>query len=301
VRQPLGQHFLHDGKVVKTILAAAELKPGDSVLEIGPGKGVLTFELANRVQRLVAIELDRKLAENLKKKFSGNPRVSIIHADFLKTSLSDVIPECPCRGSMDPLPVTAGDDEEKRILSPIKVLGNLPYSITSPIFEKLMSWPGWDTGVFLIQREVAERIASPAGSRAYGILTLAIQLFAEVETILQVPPGAFAPPPRVSSTVIRLRRKKSPEVPPELIGDFFDLAHGAFAHRRKTIANSLALFTGQTRASIEKWLCQQKIPAGARAETIALREFAQLAVAWSIFRREMNLTSHPATSTILRT
>jgi 16S rRNA (adenine1518-N6/adenine1519-N6)-dimethyltransferase len=101
--------------------------------------------------------------------------------------------------------------------------------------------------------------------------------------------------------VVRLRRKKSPDVPPERLRDFFDLAHGAFAHRRKTIANSLALFTGQKRAYIEKWLCQQKISAGARAETLALQEYAQLAVAWSIFRREMNLTSHPATSTIPRT
>ena len=148
---------------------------------------------------------------------------------------------------------------------------------------------------------MAERIASPAGSRAYGILSLAVQLFAEVETVLQVPPGAFSPPPKVSSTVVRLRRKKSPEVPPEFVRDFFDLVHGAFAHRRKTIANSLALFTGQTRADIENWLCQQKISARARAETIALKEYAQLAVAWSIYRREMNLTSHPATSTIPRT
>jgi 16S rRNA (adenine1518-N6/adenine1519-N6)-dimethyltransferase len=280
MRQPLGQHFLHDGKAVKTILAAAELKPTDTALEIGPGKGVLTEGLVSRVRRLVAVELDSRLAEKLKTRFASKPSAEFLQLDFLKADLNALFAP-----------------EER----PVKVLGNLPYSITSPIFEKLMAWPGWDLGVFLIQREVAERIASPAGSRAYGILTLAVQLFAEVEIILQVPPGAFSPPPKVSSTVVRLRRKKIPEVPPEHIQDFFDLAHGAFAHRRKTIANSLALFTGQKRANIENWLCQQKISAGARAETIALKEYAQLAVAWSIYRREMNLTSHAATSTILRT
>jgi len=301
MRPPLGQHFLHDEKAVKTILAAAELKSTDTALEIGPGQGVLTFELAKRVNRLVAIELDRKLAEALQKKFSGNGNVTILRADFLKVTLNDVTPtKVGAQSINDGLdPGFRRDDINNRI--PVKVLGNLPYSITSPIFEKLMAWPGWDVGIFLVQREVAERIASRAGSRAYGILTLAVQLFAEVETILQVPPGAFTPPPKVSSTVIRLRRKKFPAVPPEYIRDFFDFAHGAFAHRRKTIANSLAFFTGQKRASIESWLCLQKISARARAETITFEEYAQLAVAWSIYRREMNLTSHPATSTILRT
>jgi 16S rRNA (adenine1518-N6/adenine1519-N6)-dimethyltransferase len=137
---------------------------------------------------------------------------------------------------------------------------------------------------------VAERMAGGPGSRAYGILTLAIQIFADVETILQVPPEAFNPPPKVHSCVIRLRRKKVPAVPPEHTHDFFDLLHGAFAHRRKTIANSLAFFSGIERARIESWLHRHKISPGARAETIRLEQFAQMAVAWSIFRRETKLT-----------
>jgi len=282
MRQPLGQHFLHDYKVAKTILASAELMPTDTALEIGPGKGVLTFELAKRVQRLVAIELDRKLAENLKKKFSGQDTVTILQADFLKTDLSNVIPRGPWRGIHGSPTEALGDD--------VKILGNLPYSITSPIFEKLMAWTGWETGVFLIQREVAERIAARPGSRTYGILTLAVQLFADVETILQVPPGAFVPPPKVFSTVIRLRRKKRASLAPEQTAGFFDLIHGAFSHRRKTIANSLAFFSGIERARIERWLSRHKISPGARAETIALEQYAELADAWPIFRREMNLT-----------
>jgi 16S rRNA (adenine1518-N6/adenine1519-N6)-dimethyltransferase len=269
MRQPLGQHFLQDYKVAKTILTAAELKPTDVALEIGPGKGVLTETLAARVHRLVAVELDASLAGNLKRHFASKPSVEIIHRDFLKSDLDALFPE-------------------KTLAA--KVLGNLPYSITSPIFEKLMAWDGWETGVFLIQREVAERIAAPPGSRVYGILTLAVQLFATAETLLKVPPGAFAPPPKVESMVLRLRRKKSPALPAHEIDAFFNLVHGAFAHRRKTIANSLAFFSGIERTTLAEWLTRHKISPAARAETIALEDYAQLAGAWSIFRREMNLT-----------
>ena len=267
MRQPLGQHFLRDEKVVKTILAAAELQSTDQALEIGPGKGVLTEPLARRVARLVAVELDAGLAEGLQRRFIQKKSLTVVHGDFLKVSLPDLFPE-----------------------PPVKILGNLPYSITSPIFEKLMPWTGWETGVFLIQREVAERIAGRPGSRAYGILTLAVQLFAEVEMILQVPPEAFLPPPKVTSCVIRLRRKKNPDLPPHQLPDFFDLVHGAFSHRRKTIANSLAFFSGIARADIESWLVRHNISPSTRAEAIGLEHYVRLAVAWSIFRREMNLT-----------
>jgi len=277
MRQPLGQHFLRDLKVVKTIVAAAELKTTDTTLEIGPGKGVLTGELLGRGGALTAIELDRAMAKELEQRFNGCARFKMIQGDFLKTDLQ-----------------TLFDPKQY----PIKVLGNLPYSITSPIFEKLMTWPGWDVGVFLIQREVAERIASQPGSRVYGILTLAVQIFADVEILLQVKPGAFNPPPRVISSVIRLRRKKQADIPSDRLPDFFDLVHGAFAHRRKTIANSLALHTGVARVVVEKWLVAQAISPLARAETLGAADFGKLTDAWAIFRREMNLTSATATSTI---
>jgi len=275
MRQRLGQHFLRDPKVVKTILAAAELVPTDTVLEIGPGQGVLTDPLASRVARLVAVELDDTLALDLKERYAERPSVQIVHADILKVDLG-VLAQDP---SLSRLPAR-----------PLKILGNLPYSITSPIFEKLMPWTGWDTGVFLIQREVAARIAAHPGSRDYGILTLAVQLFADAEMVLQVPPGAFQPPPKVSSSVIRLRRKPRPLVRLVELVDFFDLVHGAFAHRRKTIANSLAFHSQRTRAEVEKWLIQQGVPPGGRAETVALGDYAKLAGAWSVFRREINLT-----------
>jgi 16S rRNA (adenine1518-N6/adenine1519-N6)-dimethyltransferase len=268
VRQPLGQHFLRDPRVVETILQAAELKPTDLALEIGPGKGVLTEPLSARVAQLVAVELDRTLAPRLTERFAARPSVRIVQADFLKTDLPDLFPK-----------------------TPIKVLGNLPYSITAPIFEKLLAWPGWETGVFLIQREVGERIRAQAGSRTFGILSLAVQLFADVELIAQVKPGAFVPPPKVTSVVIRLRRKPALPLAAETMPAFFDLAHAAFSHRRKTLANSLALFSGIDKKKIETWLASQRIAATARAESLALAEYLRLSDPWRIFRREMNLTS----------
>ncbi len=275
MRQRLGQHFLRDAQVVKTILAAAELRSEDIVLEIGPGRGVLTEPLAARVSHVVAVELDDALAKRLQHQFHTRPLVHIVHADILKVDL-DAFPFVP----LLPRPRAPS----------LKILGNLPYSITSPIFEKIMPWTAWETGVFLIQREVAARITAQPGSRDYGILSLAIQLFADAEIILQVQPGAFLPPPKVSSSVIRLRRKAQPLVAQAAIPDFFDLVHGAFAHRRKTIANSLAFHAKIPRAEAEKWLTDNGVRPQARAETVGLADYVKLSNAWSIYRRETNLT-----------
>lgn len=271
IRPPLGQHFLRDPKVVETILQASELQPTDLALEIGPGKGVLTDPLSQRVARLVAIELDRTLAPKLQARFVDRPHVTIVHEDFLKVDLNAVIP------------AEAG-------IQPIKVLGNLPYSITSPIFEKLLAWPGWQTGVFLIQKEVAERIRSGPGSRTFGVLSLAVQLFAEVEWILAVKPGAFVPPPQVHSAVIRLRKKAALPLAETLIPAFFDLVHAAFSHRRKTLANSLALFSALPKKKVEEWLTAQSVRGEVRAESLPLAEYVRLASPWALFRRETNLT-----------
>jgi 16S rRNA (adenine1518-N6/adenine1519-N6)-dimethyltransferase len=263
MRPSLGQHFLRDPKVIQTILAAAELKASDTALEIGPGKAVLTEPLAARIKRLVAIELDRELEAKLKVRFQSQTKVEIIQGDFLKTDLNALFPNIP-----------------------IKVLGNLPYSITSPIFEKLLAWPGWEIGVFLVQREVAERMRAKAGSRTYGLLSLAIQLSAEVESIAIVPPGAFAPPPAVHSSVIRLRRKAAPVIPPAEVADFFHFARAAFAHRRKTVANAVALETHVDKNRLSEWLLAAGIPAQARAEQITLETYAMMAPRWAVFRRE---------------
>ena len=266
-RKPkFSQHFLRDHTVTQTLLAAAELEPHHSALEIGPGKGALTFALSDRVQALTAVELDKTLAIELAERFTKKPRVRIVQADFLTADLAALFPLASWE-------------------QPIKVLGNLPYSITSPIFEKLFTWPGWQTGVFLVQLEVAERMGSGPGSRAFGILSLAVQLFADVEIIREVPPDAFVPPPNVTSAVIRLRRKSRALLPDSEILDFFDLAYASFAHRRKTLANSLAMHTDCPKKEVEAWLHEQAVPTLARAESLGLEEYVRLTPAWAIFRR----------------
>lgn len=286
MRQRLGQHWLRDPKVIQVMLAAAELTPEDTALEIGPGRGIMTFPLLDRVKRLIAVELDDTLAPRLAARLVHRPAIQVVHADILQVDL-DVLAQDPA------LP------QEPR--KPIKLLGNLPYSITAPIFEKVLAWPGWETGVFLIQREVAERIAAKPGGKDFGVLSLAVQLFAEPEMIHQVKPGAFIPPPKVRSTVVRLRRKSKLLVHQEDIPSFFDLVHGSFAHRRKTIANSLAMHAEIPRTEVEKWLLREGSDTTRRAEVLGLEEYARLAHPWSVFRREMKLTSPTATSTIRRT
>jgi 16S rRNA (adenine1518-N6/adenine1519-N6)-dimethyltransferase len=260
---------LRDPRIAQTIVEAAELRPTDTALEIGPGKGALTQILIQRVQNLVAVELDRTLGPRLEARYAAVPSFKLVQGDFLKTDLDVLFPN-------------ASPDR------PIKILGNLPYFITSPIFEKILVWPGWDTGVFLIQREVGDRMRSRAGSRTFGILSLAVQLFAEVEAITKVGPGAFIPPPRVTSLVIRLRRRKVLPLPEADIPAFFDLAHAAFSHRRKMLANSLSLFSGLPKKNADAWLERHGIPPAARAESLEVRDYVRLAGPWAIFRREKN-------------
>jgi 16S rRNA (adenine1518-N6/adenine1519-N6)-dimethyltransferase len=186
------------------------------------------------------------------------------------------------KADLDALFPGAGPDH------PIKILGNLPYAIAAAIFEKILAWPGWQTGVFLVQREVGERMLSGPGSRTFGVLSLAVQLYAEGETILKVKPGAFTPPPRVTSLVIRLHRKKSPALEGRDVAAFFDLVHAAFSHRRKTLANSLALYTRRSKAEVESWLATHLGDARQRAETLALSDYVHLAPLWYVFRREKN-------------
>jgi len=280
MRQPLGQHFLRDPQVVQAILEAAELKKTDVALEIGPGKAILTEPLAARVAKLVAVELDRTLAQKLVARFATMPYIQIVSRDFLKLDLPPLFPEAA--------------------QAPIKVLGNLPYAITAPIFEKLLTWPGWDTGVFLVHREVVDRLRAVEGSRAFGLLSLAVQLFAEVEAIRQVPPSAFAPAPEVHSTVIRMRRKQTALLPPEDIPAFFDFARAAFGHRRKTVGNSLALATQFPKKQLQEWLVSQQLNFDLRAEAIGLEDYVRIARPWGIFRREMELTGDTPTSTITK-
>jgi len=244
-RQKLGQHFLIKGSVLERIAAAACPEPQDLVIEIGPGRGSLTERLLRRASRVVAVELDPYLVAHLRRKFAGDPRVEVVEGDVLSTDLAQ--------------------------WGRAPVAGNLPYYIASPILEKTVrpgpeGAPPW--AVFLIQKEVAERLVAPPGTRGYGYLTVATALFAEARLLFEVKPSAFHPPPKVDSAVVLL----TPRVRDWGIAGreaFLGFVGQCFRHKRKTLRNNLAEVYG--KSLVESWP-----EAGLRAEQIELERFAEM-------------------------
>lgn len=259
---PLGQHFLHDSAVAGKIVDALE-PDGSEVLEIGPGRGALTFELAERAARLVAVELDRRLAKTL----AAEPRIggaTILHGDVLERPLADW---------MEPLP------EEGFLLA-----GNLPYAITSPVlFACFEARPGLKRAVLMMQHEVARRLAAPPGSRTYGIVSVLGSVHARIELLFTVGSGAFKPPPGVTSAVVRLILHPQPlfgiassEGPSEAW--FRAVVKAAFGQRRKMLKNSLAGGLGHIgAAALEAAARTAGIDLTRRAESLAPEEFVRLA------------------------
>ena len=208
----LGQHFLIRQSILERIAAAACPENTGTVIEIGPGKGALTAHLVERAERIVAIEVDSVLVQYLRSKFRGQPRVEIIASDILKTDLTKW-------GS-------------------VAIVGNLPYYITSPIIDQVVHARGlWSRAVFLVQKEVAERLKASPGTRDFGFLSVQTQLFANVEILFTVPPSAFRPPPKVDSAVVRLTPKH--ELPATDAEAFLQFAGRCFHQKRKTIRNNL--------------------------------------------------------------
>ena len=191
----LGQHFLADVSIAERIVDALGDVSQATVVEIGPGAGALTATLAARARRLIAIELDRVLAAQLRMKYSATPNVEIIEGDVLAIDFATLFGPPPGR-SRPGLPV---------ITSKAKVVGNLPYYITSPILMRLFQFhEQFDSLVIMVQREVGDRIVAKPGGSEYGLLSATVQLYAKVEKLFIVPAGAFSPPPKVQSSVLRL-------------------------------------------------------------------------------------------------
>ena len=241
----LGQHFLARQSILARIAAAACPEPCDLAIEIGPGKGALTAHLLERAARVVAIEVDPHLIDYLRQKFREQPRLEIVDGDVLKTDLGQ--------------------------WGPAVVAGNLPYYITSPILEHVFALgAAWRRAVFLVQKEVAERLVSPAGARAYGYLTVQTNLFAEPELLFPVSASAFQPPPKVESAVVRLTPRDSAEN----FGvtdrpGFLAFASQCFLHKRKMLRNNLAPVYGKDRVD--------GLPeAKRRAEQLSIEQLAAL-------------------------
>lgn len=210
--QRYGQHFLVRGSVLERIARAACPQPVPLAIEIGPGKGALTTHLLDRAERVIAIEVDTVLVHYLQHKFREQPKLEIVTGDVLKTGLG--------------------------AWGAAAIAGNLPYYITSPILDRVFALgEHWQRAVFLVQKEVAQRITAAPGSRDYGYLSVRCQVEAECELLFDVPPAAFQPPPKVDSAVVRLTRRAAPV---EDVAAFVQFAGVCFKQKRKNLRNNLA-------------------------------------------------------------
>ena len=261
----LGQNFLADTSAAGRIVDALGDISQAVVVEVGPGKGALTDVLAQRAGRLIAIELDRMLATELRFKYSRFTNVEVLEGDVLKTDFRTVLKR------------TIGPLDDLRPLKPsrARVVGNLPYYITSDILLRLFEFQEqFDCIVIMVQREVAERIAAKLGSRDYGLLSATAQLYAKVEMLFTLPPGAFAPPPKVHSSVLRLTiapRFEELQVRPQ---EFIQFLKTAFAMKRKTLVNNLkSNYAGE---GIRTSLKQSGVRPDVRAEALDLENMAAI-------------------------
>jgi len=265
-RKPkLGQHFLIDKSAAARVADALGDLSQSTVLEIGPGRGALTSRLARQARRLIAIELDRVLAAQLRMHFSLAPSVEIIEADILAVDFDTIFGPKP--GSMRP----GLNHEPERV----KVVGNLPYFITSDILLRLFEYRKYfELVVLMVQREVADRLAAQPGKSEYGLLSATAQLYTRVEKLFTLPPEAFSPPPKVHSTVVRLTmdcRLEHLQVPEE---DFIRFLKLSFGQKRKTLWNNLKseYDSQRLRSAMER----TGVKASVRAETLSLEKTAAL-------------------------
>ena len=254
----LGQNFLIKRGIVDEIVHAAELTPGEPVLEVGPGIGTLTQGLAQSGADVTAIELDRRLLEVLDTTLASYDNVRIVHGDVLKLDVPTIMNH-----------------------KPFKVVANLPYYITTPIIMSLLeSKLPIERLVVMVQKEVALRMVAKPGTKDYGALSVAVQYYTEPDIVLDVPPKSFLPAPAVTSSVIRcvLRDKPPVDVIDEKL--FFRVVKAGFAQRRKTFANTMKT-TGLSKDRIEELLAKAHIDGQRRGETFTLQEFADVANAWA--------------------
>jgi 16S rRNA (adenine1518-N6/adenine1519-N6)-dimethyltransferase len=263
-RKRLGQHFLVDEAVLGRILSAAELSPGDIVVEIGPGLGILTEGLARRGARVIAVELDAKLVALLRKRLAGFPDVRIVRADILKTAPRDLLREN----------VATSD-----VARGYKVIANLPYYITSPVLSHFLeAQPRPSEMVIMVQKEVGETIAAAPGKMR--LLSVKTQLYSKPVVVSYVPAASFYPPPKVDSIVLRLDVYSQPPIEVSDVTGFFDIVMHGFSSPRKQLRNSLSHSLEMPPGQVASLLEKAGIEAKRRAETLSLEEWRQL---WEVF------------------
>lgn len=254
-RKRFGQHFLEPAWVARLVAAVAPA-PDDTFLEIGPGRGALTKVLAPRVTRVIAVEIDRDLAAALPTLLP--PHVRVVQGDFLDVDLDALL---------------AGE------ATPLRVIGNLPYNVASPILFTLLHAADegrrFSDATLMLQKEVADRLVATPGSGDYGALAIQVALLADVDRLLTLPPGAFRPPPKVTSAVVRLRFRSAAVN----VGDrrlFETLVRGMFLQRRKTLANALKPVLGALGRDTAEILRTARVDPGRRPETLDVSDIARI-------------------------
>ncbi|KJE26084.1 16S rRNA (adenine(1518)-N(6)/adenine(1519)-N(6))-dimethyltransferase RsmA [Geobacillus thermoleovorans] len=261
-KKSLGQNFLIDANILRKIVDVADISPDTGAIEIGPGIGALTEQLARRAKKVVAFEIDGRLLPILADTLSPYDNVRIFHQDVLKADLRAVIAE------------------ELADVSDRMVVANLPYYVTTPIIMKLLTDRLPIRGmVVMLQKEVADRLAAKPGTKDYGSLTIAVQYYTEAEVVMTVPRTVFMPKPNVDSAVIRLVKRQHPPVVVEDEVVFFQVVRASFAQRRKTLFNNLTnnLPGGkENKEQIERVLVALGIDPRRRGETLDIAEFASL-------------------------
>ena len=266
----LGQHFLTDRNILQRIVDALEPASEDVVVEIGAGKGSLTVALAPRVANVIAVEKDRRLARDCGLRIAecGLGNVTVVEGDALKLSWHALIETSPA-------------NPQSPIRNPqLKVVGNIPYNITSPLIDKALTPPLPARIVFLVQAEVADRIAAPPGSKAYGAFSVGVQAVCRVERLFTVRAGAFTPPPKVESALVRLTPLAQPLVAPDEIARFRAFVTACFTRRRKQLRNVVMAATGRSAAVVAAGLAALGLDPTVRPETLAPEDFVRL-LRWS--------------------
>lgn len=256
-KKEMGQHFLLDPALVEALADASQVTREDGVLEIGPGRGLLTAALARRARKVIAVELDRTLLGDLEISMALYPNVEIVEGDILRQDIGALV---------------------ARLGTPCRVAANLPYNITTPLLETLLhAHLPFRTLAVMVQKEVADRMMAGPGQEGYGPFSLLVDFFAEAREAVFVPAACFTPPPKVDSSFMLLTMREGPPVLVEDEAAFFRVIRAAFMMRRKTILNSLMAGLSLGREQTSALLERAGIPPQARAEQLPMEAFAKLA------------------------
>ena len=251
-KKRFGQHFLTDPRILARIAEALAITPADTVIEIGPGRGALTEALLQRAGRVIAIEVDRDLVPILRTRWADDPRLTVVEGDVLEQDLA---------------PLAGG---------PFLLAGNVPYNITTPILFHALKRPRPARAVYLVQLEVAQRAAAAPGDEAYGALSVNLQAVAQIELLFRVPAGAFSPPPKVESAVIRVTPRPDPVIAPAEEEAYRTMVQGAFGLRRKQlkrVVRTLWSFDARQAGAV---IDRAGLDPEARPETLSPAAFASL-------------------------